>query len=74
MSLEHIFYLSQIIAALALVASLLFVALEVRNSNRERRHGAVRKRIKNFEKFSWKLPVMRILLEYGQKGFTILVR
>jgi hypothetical protein len=40
MSLEHIFYLSQIIAALALVASLLFVALEVRNSTRESRHRA----------------------------------
>lgn len=40
MSLEHVFYLSQIIAALALVASLLFVALEVRNSNRESRHRA----------------------------------
>jgi hypothetical protein len=39
-SLEHIFYLSQIIAALALVASLLFVAIEVRNSNRESRHRA----------------------------------
>ena len=40
MSLEHIFYLSQIVAALALVASLLFVALEVRNSTRESRHRA----------------------------------
>jgi hypothetical protein len=40
MSLEHIFYLSQIIAALALVASLLFVALELRNSTRESRHRA----------------------------------
>ncbi|HEY6327045.1 MAG TPA: hypothetical protein VIW73_11100 [Candidatus Cybelea sp.] len=40
MSLEHIFYLSQIIAALALVASLLFVAVELRNSNRESRHRA----------------------------------
>jgi hypothetical protein len=40
MSLEHIFYLSQIIAAFAVVASLLFVALEVRNSTRESRHRA----------------------------------
>lgn len=40
MSLEHIYYLSESIAALAVVASLLFVALEVRNSNRESRHRA----------------------------------
>ncbi|MGC9992750.1 MAG: hypothetical protein ABSD52_10215 [Candidatus Cybelea sp.] len=40
MSLEHFFYLSQIIAALAVIASLLFVALEVRNSTRESRHRA----------------------------------
>jgi hypothetical protein len=40
MSLEHVFYISQIVAALALVASLLFVALEVRNSTRESRHRA----------------------------------
>ena len=40
MSLEHIFFVSQIAAALAIVASLLFVALEVRNSTRESRHRA----------------------------------
>jgi hypothetical protein len=40
MSLEYVFYASQIVAALALVASLLFVALELRNSNRESRHRA----------------------------------
>jgi hypothetical protein len=34
MSLESMFYVSQTIAAIAIVASLLFVAMELRNSNR----------------------------------------
>jgi len=40
MTLEHIFLISQTVAALAIVGSLLFVALELRNSTRESRHRA----------------------------------
>jgi hypothetical protein len=41
MALEQMFYLSQTIAAFAIVASVLFVGLEVRHSNRESRHRAI---------------------------------
>lgn len=40
MTLEHIFLISQTVAALAIVGSLIFVAVELRNSNRESRHRA----------------------------------
>ncbi|HXW51375.1 MAG TPA: hypothetical protein VEJ41_05240 [Candidatus Acidoferrales bacterium] len=40
MTLEHIFLISQTVAALAIVGSLLFVAVELRNSTRESRHRA----------------------------------
>jgi hypothetical protein len=41
MTLESMFYLSQTIAAFAIVSSLLFVALEVRGSNQVSRHRIV---------------------------------
>lgn len=40
MTLEQVFLVSQTIAALAIVGSLIFVALELRNSNRASRHRA----------------------------------
>ena len=40
MTLEQVFLVSQTAAAFALVGSLIFVALELRNSNRESRHRA----------------------------------
>jgi hypothetical protein len=64
MSLEHIFYLSQIIAALALVASLLFVALEVRNSNRESRHRAGEEAYQKFREVQ--LEVAKLSHELGE--------
>ena len=41
MTLEEIFWLSQTIAAVAIVGSLLFVAMEVRSSNQVSRHWIV---------------------------------
>jgi hypothetical protein len=41
MQLEHIFFISQSVAGLAIVVSLVFVGLEVRLSNRESRHRAI---------------------------------
>jgi hypothetical protein len=38
MTLENMFYISQTVAAFALVESLLFLGLEVRHRNLERRH------------------------------------
>jgi hypothetical protein len=40
MTLEQVFLVSQTVAALAIVGSLIFVAIELRNSNRESRHRA----------------------------------
>lgn len=40
MTLERIFLVSQTVAALAIVGSLIFVAIELRNSNRESRYRA----------------------------------
>jgi hypothetical protein len=47
MNLESMFYISQTIAAVAIVASLLFVAAEVRSSNRESRHRTVEELLQN---------------------------
>jgi len=41
MTLEHWFFLSQTVAAFATVAAVSFVALEMRNSTRERRHRTI---------------------------------
>ena len=38
MTLENLFYLSQCVAALAIIGSLLFLGLEVRHRNEEGRH------------------------------------
>ena len=38
MTLEQMFFISQTVAAFAIVGSLLFVAMELRNSNRDSRH------------------------------------
>jgi hypothetical protein len=41
MTLESMFYISQTVAAFAIVVSLLFVGLEVRHSNLESRHRTI---------------------------------
>ena len=48
MTLESIFYISQTIAAFAIVGSLLFVGLEVRTSNRENRHRTIEEMLQNY--------------------------
>ena len=48
MTLESIFYLSQTIAAIAIVGSLVFVGLEVRTSNRDNRHRAIEEMLQNY--------------------------
>jgi hypothetical protein len=48
MTLESMFYLSQTVAAFAIVGSLLFVGMEVRNSNRESRHRTIEEMIQNY--------------------------
>ena len=48
MALEQMFYLSQTIAAFAIVASLLFVGMEVRHSNKESRHRAIEEMLANY--------------------------
>jgi hypothetical protein len=48
MTLESMFYISQTAAAFAIVGSLLFVGLEVRNSNRESRHRTIEEMIQNY--------------------------
>jgi len=47
-TLENMFYISQTAAAIAIVGSLLFVGLEVRNSNRESRHRTIEEMIQNY--------------------------
>jgi hypothetical protein len=47
-TLESMFYISQTAAAIAIVGSLLFVGLEVRNSNRESRHRTIEEMIQNY--------------------------
>jgi hypothetical protein len=46
--LENMFYISQTAAAIAIVGSLLFVGLEVRNSNRESRHRTIEEMMQNY--------------------------
>ena len=48
MTLESMFYLTQSIAAVAIVGSLLFVALEVRSSNQVNRHRAIEKLLEDY--------------------------
>ena len=55
MTLEHIFLISQTVAALAIVGSLLFVALELRNSNRESRHRAAEEAHEKYRVFQLEL-------------------
>jgi hypothetical protein len=52
MTLENMFYISQTVAAFAIVGSLLFVGLEVRHSNRETRHRAIEEMLGNFRSLS----------------------
>jgi hypothetical protein len=48
MTLEHMFFISQTIAAFAIVVSLFFVGLEVRHSNRESRHRTIEETLQNY--------------------------
>jgi len=48
MTLEHIFFISQTVAAFAIVASVLFVGIEVRHSNRESRHRTIEETLQNY--------------------------
>ena len=52
MTLENMFYVSQTIAAFAIVGSLLFVGLEVRHSNRESRHRTIEEMLGNYRSLS----------------------
>jgi hypothetical protein len=52
MTLESMFYISQTVAAFAIVGSLLFVGLEVRHSNRESRHRTIEEMLGNFRSLS----------------------
>jgi hypothetical protein len=52
MTLENMFYISQTIAAFAIVGSLLFVGLEVRHSNLESRHRTIEEMLGNFRSLS----------------------
>jgi len=47
-TLESMFYLTQSIAAVAIVGSLLFVALEVRSSNQVNRHRAIEELLEDY--------------------------
>jgi hypothetical protein len=48
MTLENMFYISQTVAAFAIVVSLLFVGMEVRHSNRESRHRTIEETLQNY--------------------------
>jgi hypothetical protein len=48
MTLESMFYISQTVAGVALVVSLLFVGLEVRHSNLESRHRTIEEALQNY--------------------------
>ncbi len=48
MTLENMFYLSQTVAAFAIVGSLLFVAVEVRGSNQVNRHRIIEEVLADF--------------------------
>src|SRR5215831_2967815 len=48
MTLEAMFYVSQTVAAFAIVASVLFVGMEVRHSNRESRHRTIEEALENY--------------------------
>jgi hypothetical protein len=48
MTLENMFYISQTVAAFAIVVSLLFVGLEVRHSNLESRHRTIEDTLQNY--------------------------
>jgi hypothetical protein len=48
MTLEDMFYVSQMVAAVAIVLSLVFVGLEVRHSNKESRHRTVEEVLQNY--------------------------
>jgi hypothetical protein len=48
MTLEDMFYISQTVAALAIVGSLLFVGMEVRHSNKESRHRTIEETLQNY--------------------------
>jgi len=47
-TLENMFYLSQTVAAFAIVGSLLFVAVEVRGSNQVNRHRAIEELLEDY--------------------------
>jgi hypothetical protein len=53
MTLENMFYISQTVAAFAIVGSLLFVGLEVRHSNRESRHRTIEEMLGNFRSLAF---------------------
>ena len=48
MTLENMFYISQTVAAFAIVVSLLFVGVEVRHSNLETRHRTIEEMQQNY--------------------------
>jgi hypothetical protein len=56
MTLENAFYLSQTVAAFAIVVSIVFVGMEVRHSNRESRHRTIEEAIQNYR--AGRLPVI----------------
>jgi hypothetical protein len=55
MPLEQIFYISQSIAAFAIVVSLLFVGLEVRLSNRESRHRTIEELLADYREVRFQM-------------------
>lgn len=75
MSLNDIYLLSQIIAAVAIVASLLFVGLQVRQTNRMMREAASRNHAEKFQSVSramFEVPIMAPLLAKGLDGMEAL--
>jgi hypothetical protein len=56
MTLENLFFLSQSIAAVAIVVSLVFVGMEVRHSNRESRYRTIEEAIQNYR--ASRIPVI----------------
>jgi hypothetical protein len=75
MSLNDVYLISQIIAAIALVASLLFVGLQVRQANRMMREAAIRNHAEKLQSVSramFEVPIMAPLLDKAIGGLDAL--
>jgi len=60
MTLEALYFLAQIVAALAIVASLIFVGFQVRTSNREQRYS------RKFDNFTIQNTVSDFIIDNGE--------